>query len=140
MATSHWQYWVHLFRLHRALAELLLEWLMDSSFDSHLPFATAYLNIVVIHSNTWQDHLHHLWDVLHELCQAGLTTNPWKCHLSLTEAQYLGYRISKGLLKPQGKIVGAIKNYSQPNTKKPYPQPNTKKQVHAFLGLMGYYT
>lgn len=61
---------------------------MDSFFDPHLPFTTAYLDIVVIHSNTWQDHLHHLWVVLGELCQAGLTANPWKCHLRLTEAQY----------------------------------------------------
>lgn len=56
--------------------------------------------------------------------------NHHKCHLGLKETQYLGYHIVQGLLKPQEKNVEAMKRY---------PRPTTKKQVHAFLGLAGYY-
>ncbi|KAF4080195.1 hypothetical protein AMELA_G00167710 [Ameiurus melas] len=93
-------------------------------------FAAAYLADVVIHSSTWSDHLFHLGEVLKGLQKAGLTANPKKCHLRLTEAQYLGYRIEQGLLKPQAKNIEAVKDY---------PRPMTKKQIRAFLGLAGYY-
>lgn len=35
----------------------------------------------------------------------GLTANPCKCHLRLTEAQYLGYFVGQVLLKPQEKKI-----------------------------------
>ncbi|KAB5586780.1 hypothetical protein PHYPO_G00005490 [Pangasianodon hypophthalmus] len=47
-----------------------------------------------------------------------LTANPKKCHLGLTEAQYLGYRIGQGLLLPQEKKVEAMREYPKPTTKK----------------------
>lgn len=40
-----------------------------------------------------------------------------KCHLWLTEAEYLGYRIGHGLLKPLEKKVEAVLSYLQPKTK-----------------------
>lgn len=52
-------------------------------------------------------------------------SNSKKSHLRLTGAQYLGYRIGQGLLKP--------------TTKKEHPRPTSKKQVHAFFWLAGYY-
>lgn len=72
----------------------------------------------------------HLREVLSGLWKAALKDNPRKCHLGLTEAQYLGYCIGQGLLQPQEKKVEAIWGY---------PWPTTKKQVGAFLGLVGYY-
>lgn len=74
----------------------------------HRDFATAYLDDVIIHSSTWADHLHHLKSILGELRKPWLTTNPQKCHLRLTEAQYLGYRISQGLLNPQAKKIETV--------------------------------
>lgn len=47
--------------------------------------------------------------VLLALQQGGLTTNPRKCHLGLTKAQYLGYHIGQGLLKSQDKKTVAVK-------------------------------
>lgn len=58
-----------------------------------------------------------------------LTANSKKCHLGLTEAQYLGYRIGRGLLKPQTNKIKAVKDY---------PWPTSKKQV-LNLELVGYY-
>uniref|UniRef100_A0A9J7YNR7 Reverse transcriptase RNase H-like domain-containing protein n=1 Tax=Cyprinus carpio carpio TaxID=630221 RepID=A0A9J7YNR7_CYPCA len=70
------------------------------------------------------------WRVLVELRRAGLTANPRKCHLALFEAKYLGFQVSRGLIKPQEKKVAAILSA---------PRPTSKTQVRAFLGLAGYY-
>lgn len=102
----------------------------DQGVRPHKRYAVAHLGDIIIHSTTWVDHLFHLREVLSELCQTGLTAKPKKFHLGLTEAQYLGYRISRGLIQPQEKKIEAIK---------PFPTPTTKKQVHAFLGLADYY-
>lgn len=78
---------------------------MNTVLHPHKPYAAAYINDVIIHLTTWADHLYHLSEVLSQE----------KCHLSLTEAQYLRNRISRGILQPQEK---AICTYSIPNTKK----------------------
>ncbi len=68
--------------------------------------------------------------MLLELRRAGLSANPRKCHLALTEAKYLGFQVGRGLIKPQEKKVAAILSA---------PRPTSKTQVRAFLGLAGYY-
>lgn len=91
---------------------------MDIALPPHTHIATAYLDDVVIYSATWQDHLFHLDQFLQVLRQAGLTANPRKCHLGLTETQYLEYSIREGLLKPQECKVEAVCQYSHTAIKK----------------------
>lgn len=67
--------------------------------------------------------------VLEEFWKVGLTANPY--HLELTKAQYLGYCIGRGLLRPLERKIDVVKEY---------PQLTTKGQVHAFLGLVRYYS
>uniref|UniRef100_A0A8C1MIS2 Gypsy retrotransposon integrase-like protein 1 n=1 Tax=Cyprinus carpio TaxID=7962 RepID=A0A8C1MIS2_CYPCA len=126
--SGHWQYRVLPFGLHGAPATF--QRLMDILLRPHQAYAAAYLDDVVIHSETWEEHLERLRKVLSELRGAGLTANPRKCHLALTEAKYLGYQVGRGLIRPQEKKVAAILSA---------PRPTTKTQVRAFLGLAGYY-
>ncbi len=126
--SGHWQYRVLPFGLHGAPATF--QRLMDVLLRPHQPYAAAYLDDVVIHSETWEDHLERLRRVLMELRRAGLTANPRKCHLALDEAKYLGFRVGRGLIKPQENKVAAILSA---------PRPTSKTQVRAFLGLAGYY-
>ncbi len=104
--------------------------LMDIVLRPHQQYAAAYLDDVVVHSERWEDHLDRLRRVLMELRRAGLAANPRKCHLALFEAKYLGFRVGRGLIKPQEKKVEAIRAA---------PRPSTKTQVRAFLRLAGYY-
>ncbi|KAL0166586.1 hypothetical protein M9458_038430, partial [Cirrhinus mrigala] len=46
------------------------------------------------------------------------------------EANYLGYHLGNGQLRPQMDKVGAIQRSRQ---------PKTKKEVRPFLGLVGWY-
>lgn len=82
--TGHWQYWILPFQLHGTPATF--QWLMDIVLHPLHQF--IYLDDVVIHSIHVVSYLHHLRKVLGKLGRAGLTTNPQKCHLGLTEAQY----------------------------------------------------
>uniref|UniRef100_A0A9J8C7I0 Gypsy retrotransposon integrase-like protein 1 n=1 Tax=Cyprinus carpio carpio TaxID=630221 RepID=A0A9J8C7I0_CYPCA len=125
---GHWHYRVLPFGLHGAPATF--QRLMDVILRPHQAYAAAYIDDVVIHSETWEDHLERLRRVLLELRRAGLTANPRKCHLALSEAKYLGYQVGRGLIRPQEKKVAAFLSA---------PRPTSKTQVRAFLGLAGYY-
>ncbi len=126
--SGHWQYRVLPFGLHGAPATF--QRLMDVLLRPHQAYAAAYLDDVIVHSESWEEHLELLRRVLMELRRAGLTANPRKCHLALFEAKYLGFQVGRGIVKPQEKKVAAILSA---------PRPSTKTQVRAFLGLAGYY-
>ncbi|KAL1251468.1 hypothetical protein QQF64_019264 [Cirrhinus molitorella] len=126
--SGHWQYRTLPFGLHGAPATF--QRLMDVLLRPHQAYAAAYLDDVVIHSETWEDHLTRLQRVLMELRRAGLTANPRKCHLAQFEAKYLGFTVGRGLIQPQPTKVQAVKDT---------PRPLTKSQVRAFMGLAGYY-
>ncbi len=126
--SGHWQYRVLPFGLHGAPATF--QQLMDVLLRPHQAYAAAYLDDVIVHSESWEEHLERLRRVLMELRRAGLTANPRKCHLALFEAKYLGFQVGRGMVKPQEKKVAAILSA---------PRPTTKTQVRAFLGLAGYY-
>lgn len=68
--------------------------------------------------------------MLGALRTAGLTAKASKCRLGLEEANYLGYTVGRGCVRPQASKVEAIATW---------PRPETKKQVRTFLGLVGYY-
>ncbi|CAM5155444.1 unnamed protein product [Natator depressus] len=103
---------------------------MDKLLRPHTSYAAAYLDDVIIHAQDWGTHLEKVEAVLRTLRRAGLTANPAKCAIGLAEARYLGYIVERGIVKPQTNKLEAIQNW---------PRPTRKKQVHAFLGVVGYY-
>ncbi len=81
--------------------------MMDILLRPHQAYAVAYLDDVVIHSERWEDHLDRLRRVLMELRRAGLTANPRKCHLGLSEAKYPGLPGRTGPHQAPGKEGGS---------------------------------
>lgn len=65
------------FGLHGAPATF--QRLMNQVLAGMESFAAAYLDDIVIYSNSWQEHLSHLATVLGKVKEAGLTINPQKC-------------------------------------------------------------
>ena len=123
-----YQYKVLPFGVHGAPATF--QRLMDRVLRPHQQYAAAYLDDIVIHSETWEDHGPRVEAVLQALREAGLTANPTKCHLGVEEANYLGHVVGRGCIRPQARKVESIGTW---------PQPSTKRQVRTFLGLVGYY-
>lgn len=68
----------------------------------HSEYAAAYLDDIIVHSDSWESHLCRLQAVVDALRDAGLTANPHKCKLGYAEVEYLGYQIGRGNVKTQG--------------------------------------
>ena len=73
---------------------------MDRVLCPHAAFAAAYLDDVIIHSDSWAQHLRHVAAVLESLRQVGLTANPKKCTIGRAEVRYLGYHLGRGQVRP----------------------------------------
>ena len=95
-----------------------------------LPFAMAYLDDIIIYSSTPEEHLQHIKTVFEKLCHAKLSIKLSKCHFFAKEIQYLGHILGVKGTRPVPAKTEAIKAM--------HP-PVNPKQVHAFLGLIGYY-
>ena len=63
-------------------------------------FARAYIDDIVIFSQSWEEHLTHLRKVFSCLQTAKLTINVSKCQFGRNKVQYLGHVIGGGTLRP----------------------------------------
>ena len=93
-------------------------------------FSTTYLDVVSLFSNSWKDHLVHLDEVLSRLERAGLIVKASKCRQGCQECQYLRHVIGNGRVRLEQNKIKAVQNFER---------PKKKIDVHAFLGLAGYY-
>ncbi|KAL3967106.1 alpha-2-macroglobulin-like protein [Sarotherodon galilaeus] len=104
--------------------------LMDHVLRDVSAFSAAYLDDVVVYSQSWEEHVIHLQKVLRSIRMAGLTINPKKCSIAKREVEYLGFVVGSGKIKPQVGKIEAIQSF---------PVPTTKRKVRGFLGLVGWY-
>lgn len=125
---GHFQFRVLPFGLHGAAATF--QRMMDKILHGTEDYAAAYLDDIIIFSQSWEEHLEQLREVLNRIKAAGLTIRPDKCALSKPETQHLGFVLGHGVIRPQVGKVEAVKGAGR---------PVTKKQVRAFLGLVGWY-
>ncbi|XP_075141571.1 uncharacterized protein LOC142217277 [Leptodactylus fuscus] len=98
----------------------------ELNFESIL----IYLDDVIVHAPTFEEHLRRLRQVLSRLRAHGLKIKPRKCHLFQTSIEYLGHEVSAEGVRPADSKVEAVSKW---------PQPKTLREVRAFLGLAGYY-
>ena len=95
-----------------------------------LPFAIAYLDDIIIFSNTPHEHLSHICMVFEKLRTANLSMKKSKCNFFSKEIQYLGHILSATGIQLLPSKTQAIQCMNP---------PTSPKQVRAFLGLVGYY-
>jgi len=62
-------------------------------------FCAAYLDDIIIFSDTWEEHLFNLRVVLSRIRAANLTPN--KCYFAVAEVDYLGHHVGLGIVQPQ---------------------------------------
>lgn len=65
-----------------------------------LDFCRAYIDDVLIASETQEQHVKHLRTVFQRFNEAGITLNAAKCIFGATEISFLGYSISQHGVKP----------------------------------------
>jgi len=93
-------------------------------------FCDAFLDDIIIFSDSWEMHLKHLKQVFDRIKQACLTLNLGKCEFGCAELDYLGHHVGLGKVQPRAKKAEALLNF---------PRPTSRKQLQSFLGLAGYY-
>lgn len=98
--------------------------------DTKYQFAIAYMDDVVVFSQTFEEHLEHLRIVLERLRAAGLTVHPRKVQLASPQINLLGFMVDNGVLRPNEDKLRAIADY---------PQPHDVKSLQRFLGLIGFH-
>ena len=63
-------------------------------------YVGVYMDDIVVYSDSWEDHVRNLREVLERLKVAGLTAKPSKCQLGMSYCYYLGYMVGDGVVKP----------------------------------------
>ena len=90
----------------------------------------AYIDDVIIHSHTWEEHVKIIKGFFDRLSEAKLTINLSKTKFGCASVTYLGHVVGQGQVKPVDAKVKCISVF---------PRPENKKQLMRFLGMAGYY-
>lgn len=93
-------------------------------------FVTAYLDDILIYSETLEEHKRHVRQVLEVLSMNGLHLKPEKCHFNQTEVKYLGLIIGQEGIKMDPAKVETVRNW---------PTPTCTRDIRAFLGFANFY-
>ena len=104
--------------------------IMSDLLSSCRTFCLVYLDDIRIYSNTFDQHLDHLNQILAILNKNKFQLNPQKCGLIQTNINYLGHTINSEGTKPLPERIEKILAI---------PQPSTLKQANAFIGAVGWY-
>ena len=89
-----------------------------------------YIDDIVVHSETWDQHLTDVRRVLQRLLQARLTVRLVKCFFACAEVDYLGHTVGIGRISPRQATVQSLIDATA---------PRNKKQLRSFLGLAGFF-
>ena len=89
-----------------------------------------YIDDIVVFSQSGEEHLGHLREVLDALRRNGLTVKLGKCEFGRRKLEYLGHLIGGGEMAVPKHRATAMAEYAQ---------PRTRKQMRAFLGTASYY-
>lgn len=99
-------------------------------------FVLAFVDDILIFSETEEQHVQHIETVLAKLREEVLFIRPEKCAWMVSEVEFLGYRLRASehgptTISTTDDKVDAIRSW---------PQPATQTQLRKFLGLVNYYS
>jgi len=100
-------------------------------------FASAYLDDILIYSDSEEDHVGHVEWVMQWLLEAGLYLKPEKCEFHKETVRYLGLIISRKDISMDEDKVETVRNWSREKTTY-NGQLNTLFDVQQFLGFCKY--
>lgn len=89
----------------------------------------VFFDDIIIFSRSRADHELHVQQVLQRLEDSGLTINIAKSIFGVRQIEFLGHTISKNVVRPNNANIEAVKNFSE---------PQSKKDLQSFLGLTNF--
>ena len=90
----------------------------------------AYIDDIVIATETVEDHMVRLREVFECLREAGFKMRVAKCDIMKSEIKYLGRVVSAEGVKPDPKAVAKLRDWDI---------PRNKTEMQSFLGFANYY-
>ena len=93
-------------------------------------FCVVYLDNILIYSNSKEEHLDHVRQVLLRLRRFRLYANPKKCEFFTTQVEFLGFIVSTS---------GVTMDQSRVDTIQTWPVPRSFHDVQVFLGFVNFY-
>ncbi len=103
---------------------------MEEVFHDLLDRITVYIDDIKITSNSWDEHIALVQEVLHRLDANGFTVNPLKCEWAVQETDFLGFWFTPNGVKPWDKKIQAILQLDA---------PTNRTQVRALCGSITFY-
>lgn len=95
-----------------------------------LPFVYAYIDDILVASESEEEHEKHLEQLFQRLQSYGIIVNLEKCELGKSTLSFLGHKITPKGVSPLPDKVTTIRNY---------PLPKTQRQLRSFVGLVNFY-
>ena len=89
-----------------------------------------YLDEIIVHSPTIEEHNALLSRLFRKLIDEGLRLRREKCRFFQKEVEFLGHVVSEGKVRPSQSKVRAVTDF---------PTPQSPKQVMEFVGLANFY-
>jgi hypothetical protein len=74
-------------------------------------YAIAFLNDIGIFSNSYEEHVKHVWDMLKQLARANFFIQLDKCEFHKSEMTFLGFIVGSGGIKMDLEKVTAITSW-----------------------------
>jgi len=98
-------------------------------------FTHGYVDDIAIYSDTWDQHVIHVRDVLERLNRHNLKINLPKCVWGSSAINFLGHVIAHGSVQVDPKKVEAVGRMPPPDNR----DGKGVKLVQRFLGMSGFY-
>nr|KAG5712759.1 hypothetical protein BaRGS_029814 [Batillaria attramentaria] len=102
----------------------------DCLDDLHLRICLVFLDDIIIFSDTFEEHLERIEQVLSRLRDCGLKLSPKKCAFAQERVKYVGHIISSAGVEADPDKCEKVKDW---------PTPKSPEDVRRFLGFCGYY-
>ena len=96
----------------------------------HWKTCLIYLDDIIVFSETIEEHLSRLTEVLTRIRDAGLKLKTSKCHFFKREVVFLGHIISESGISTDPAKIESIQNWKT---------PTNVHEVRSFMGLCSYY-
>jgi hypothetical protein len=102
---------------------------MDRLLDKHSSYCRAFIDDIVIFSDSEEDHLRHLRTIFDLFCRKNIAISPTKSYLGYPDVELLGFRVNGLGLSTTKERVAAFRNLAF---------PDQLKALEQYLGSTGF--